>query len=97
MILDQAPRPHLPRDRPVRGVRNRAFISGFVTVNMTNVHDRTIVAPVSRVGALLDTLGLSRRQILAARELAACKTQSAAPPNLKSRATLVFEQNDSIP
>ena len=33
-----------------------AFISGVVTVNMTNVHERTIAAPVARVGALLDTL-----------------------------------------
>jgi len=32
------------------------FISGVVTMKMSNVHERTIAAPAARVGALLDTV-----------------------------------------
>jgi hypothetical protein len=39
------------------------YVRGVVTVKMSNVHERMIAAPATRVGALLDTLGFSRRQI----------------------------------
>ena len=56
MILDPGKRhARTCPDRPAR-VLSRAFISGVVTVNMTNVHERAIAAPAARVGALLDTL-----------------------------------------